>query len=259
MTLSFALSAETATFVLVAARVAGLIVIAPVFSSQIVPTVVRAALVVILAVAIMPLVPLVHGGSVLILGAGVTIQFVVGALMGSIMAMILSAFGIAGQVITYQLGLGLAVFANPGLVGASSMLSEWNSLWALFIYVALRGPELMVVAFRQSFTALPLTQLGIPTSALAFTVGVMSSVFAVGLLVAAPLMVAGLVSDLSIGVLSRAFPQINAFFMSLPLKLGLALLILLISLPLFFAIIPNALNQGWRDVSHLLFLLEHKP
>jgi len=78
-------------------------------------------------------------------------------------------------------------------------------------------------------------------------------------LIAAPMMVAGLISDLSVGVLARAFPQINAFFMSLPLKFGLVLLVMLAAVPLFYAVVPNVLDRAYMDLSHLLVLLEQRP
>jgi flagellar biosynthetic protein FliR len=258
VTLAVALGAETDTFILVSARVAGMTVVAPMFSALTIPALVRVAVIVVLGVVLTPLVPLVHAPFVL-LGGGVALQFAVGALLGSVVAMFLSAFDIAGQVVTYQLGIGLAAYSNPALVGASSVLSEWEGLLALLVFVALRGPEMMVVALRDSFIALPLTHVGIPVGALAFVVGLFSSVLAIALLVAAPLVAAGLVAQLGMGVLSRAFPQISGFFLQLPVSLGLALLVLLASLPLFFEIVPNALTEAFTDLSRLLVLLEGRP
>jgi flagellar biosynthetic protein FliR len=258
MTLSLALNAESDTFILVGSRVSGLVLTAPMFSARAIPTLVTTAVILVLSIVLTPLVPLVHT-NFLLLGGGVVLQFAIGALMGSILAMFLSAFTIAGQIVTYQLGIGLASFSNPALIGASSMLSEWEGLLALFIFVALQGPELLVMALRDSFTALPLTHVGIPPDALAFVVGLFGTVLEIALLVAAPLVVVGLVADLSVGILGRAFPQVSAFFLSLPVKLGLALLVLLASLPLFFALVPNALTQGFTDLSRLLVLLEGRP
>jgi len=248
VTLAVALGAETDTFILVSARVAGMTLVAPMFSALTIPPLVRVAVIVVLAVALTPLVPLVHAPLVLI-GGGVALQFAVGALLGSVVAMFLSAFDIAG----------LAAYSNPALVGASSVLSEWEGLLALLVFVALRGPEMMVVALRDSFVALPLSHVGIPVGALAFVVGLFSSVLAIALLVAAPLVAAGLVAQLGMGVLSRAFPQISGFFLQLPVSLGLALVVLLASLPLFFEIVPNALTQAFTDLSRLLVLLEGRP
>ncbi len=259
MTLTLALSAESETFVLTAARVAGVVVTAPMFSAATIPSLVRVALVAILAVAIMPGLPLVGGGLGLLLGAGLLLQFLIGLLLGSVVTIVMSAFSVAGQAITYQLGVGLAAFANPAVVGASSVLAEWFTLLALLVYVILRGPELVVVALSDSFKAMPLSATALAPAAPLFVVGLFRSALEVALLIAAPMMVAGLVSDLTIGIVSRAFPQINAFFMSLPVKFGLVLLVMLAVMPLFYAIVPNVLARAYTDLSHLLVLLEHHP
>jgi flagellar biosynthetic protein FliR len=259
MTLTLALSAESETFVLTASRVAGVMVTAPMFSAQTIPALVRTALIAVLAAAVMPSLKLVAGGAPLVLGAGIVLQFLVGLLLGSVVTIVLSAFSVAGQAITYQLGVGLSAFANPAVVGASSVLAEWFTLLSLLVFVILRGPELVVVALVQSFQAIPLSATQIAPAAPAFVAGLFSSAITIALLVAAPMMVAGLVSDLTIGIVARAFPQINAFFMSLPVKFGLVLVVMLAAVPLFFAIVPNVLSRGYTDLSHLLVLLEGRP
>jgi len=259
MTLTLALDADSETYLLTAARVAGVVVTAPMFSAQTIPALVRVALVAVLAAAIMPGLPLVVGGLPLILGASLLLQFLIGLLLGSVVSIVLSAFAVAGQAITYQLGVGLAAFANPAVVGASSVLAEWFTLLSLLVFVILRGPELVVVALVDSFKAMPLSATGIVPSVPLLVVGLFSSALEVALLIAAPMMVAGLISDLSVGVLARAFPQINAFFMSLPLKFGLVLLVMLAAVPLFYAVVPNVLDRAYMDLSHLLVLLEQRP
>jgi flagellar biosynthetic protein FliR len=259
MTLTLALDADSETYLLTAARVAGVVVTAPMFSAQTIPALVRVALVAVLAAAIMPGLPLVVGGLPLILGASLLLQFLIGLLLGSVVSIVLSAFAVAGQAITYQLGVGLAAFANPAVVGASSVLAEWFTLLSLLVFVILRGPELVVVALVDSFKAMPLSATGTVPSVPLLVVGLFSSALEVALLIAAPMMVAGLISDLSVGVLARAFPQINAFFMSLPLKFGLVLLVMLAAVPLFYAVVPNVLDRAYMDLSHLLVLLEQRP
>lgn len=259
MTLTLALDADSETYLLTAARVAGVVVTAPMFSAATIPALVRVALVAVLAAAIMPGLPLVAGGLPLILGASLVLQFVIGLLLGSVVTIVMAAFAIAGQAITYQLGVGLAAFANPAVVGASSVLAEWFTLLSLLVFVILRGPELVVVALADSFRAMPLSATGLVPSVPLFVVGLFSSALEVALLIAAPMMVAGLISDLSVGVLARAFPQINAFFMSLPLKFGLVLVVMLAAVPLFYAVVPNVLDRAYTDLSHLLVLLEQRP
>lgn len=256
MTLALQLTGLTTTFLLVSARVAGIIVSAPFFSSSYIPAMLRVAMVFLLGVILTPglhVASSMNGAELMI---GILVQFAVGVLMGLVLALFQSLFGIAGQIITYQLGVGLAVAANPGLLTEGSFLAEWETLLALFVFVVGGGPELMVVALHASFQAISINALVIPGAAFGFVVGLFQTVLEVALLMAAPLVITGLIVNLSVGILSRAFPQINAYFFSLPINFGLSLLMFLAILPLMFSVMPTIWQHGWTDVSHLLVYLE---
>lgn len=257
MTLALEMTGLTTTFFLVAARVAGIMVTAPFFSSSYIPAMMRVALVFILALV---LTPGLHASSSmtlgLTLGVGVLIQFMIGTMMGLVLALFQSIFGMAGQIITYQLGVGLAVAANPGLLTEGSFLSEWETLLAVFVFVVAGGPELMVVALHASFQAISINALVIPGASFGFITGLFQTVLEVALLMAAPLVMTGMIVNISVGVLSRAFPQLNAYFFSLPINFGLSLLMFVITLPLMLSVMPNIWHQAWTDVSRLLVYLE---
>jgi flagellar biosynthetic protein FliR len=259
MTLSLQLTALTTTFFLVTARVAGIIVTAPLFSSTYIPRMLRIAMVFILGLVLAPglhIAPSMTAGPALVLG--IVVQFAVGTMMGLILALFLSLFGMAGQIITYQLGVGLAVAANPGLLSQGSFLAEWNTLLATFVFVVGGGPELMVTALHYSFQAISINALVIPAASFGFVTGLFQTALEVAILVAAPLIITGLIVNLSVGVLARTFPQINAYFFALPINFGLSLLIFVAILPLMLSVMPTIWHQAWTDVSRLLVFLEGK-
>ena len=259
MTLSAAASGLTTTALLVLARVVGMVLVAPVFSSHTVPLMVRAGLAIALALVLTPGLGVVHPGGIVELGLATVVQLAIGVLMGMVLAVFLAVFGLAGEVVTYQLGVGLAAQANPSLLAAGSFLSEWQTLLGIFVYVVAGGPELSVTALHASFQAIPLSAMVIPGPALGFVVGLMQTALMVALLMAMPMVTAGFIVNISVGVISRAFPQINAYFLALPINFGVSLLVFLALLPILLSVIPNFWNMGWRDLSHLLVLLEGKP
>lgn len=258
MSIEIALTNYLSTFVLVLARLAGLIVSAPVIGSSLVPMRLKAGMAVLFSLALSSTVSAVHATGIA-LGLAIGFQFVTGVLIGLVLAIFLAIFGMAGQLITYQLGVGLAVAANPGLLSAGSFLSEWQTLAATFIFVAGGGLELTIRALAASFVALPLTRAVIPGPAIGFVVGVFQSALATALLIAAPLFLTGLVVNMAVGVLSRAAPQINAYFLSLPVNLGISLLVLIAMIPILFGLMPHVWHRAFLDVSRLLALLEGRP
>ncbi|NMP23068.1 flagellar biosynthetic protein FliR [Sulfobacillus harzensis] len=256
MTLALDLTEATVTFLLVAARIAGIIVTAPLFSSSYIPAMLRVAMVFVLALILTPGLHADASMTGVALSIGILVQFVVGTMMGLVLALFLSLFGMAGQVITYQLGVGLAVAANPGLLSEGSFLAEWETLLALFVFIVGGGPELMIVALHSSFQAISINALVIPGASFGFVTGLFQTVLEIALLMAAPLVMTGLIVNLAVGVLSRAFPQLNAYFFSLPINFGLSLLMFVIILPTMLAVMPTIWQHAWTDVSRLLVYLE---
>lgn len=259
MQIALPLSDALLTVFLVGARLAGLVVSAPVFSSPLIPGMLKAGLVVLLSLTIAATLPAMGAMSGLAFGLGLVFQFTVGVMLGLVLSVFLSIFGMAGQIITYQLGVGLAVEADPALLSGGSFLAEWETLIATFFFVAAGGLELTVQALNASFTALPISVHVLPTSALAFLEGLFQTALTMLILVAAPMLLAGLVVNFSVGVISRAIPQLNAFFMAMPLGFGVGLLVLTASLPLLFQMIPTIWQRAFEDLSHLLVLLGGKP
>lgn len=247
------------TFLLVAARIAGLVVAAPVLGSALIPNLLRVGLILMLALAITPTLSVVVSSGSVLLGIGVILQFLVGLLMGLVLSLFMAIFAVAGQVVTYQMGLGLAVAASPGLLSAGSFLSEWETLMATFVFVAGHGLELLVLALQASFRALPLDHAGIPLHAMGFVVGLMQTVLTMTILVAAPLLMVGLVANVTVGVIARAFPQMNAYFIALPVGIGLTLLVFAGSLPILMSTLPSIWHQAFDALSHLLAVFGGAP
>lgn len=258
MTINMAAQELTQEYFLIAARMTGLVFTAPVFSSLYVPNMLKVAVIMVISLVLAPDMKILAMPSVL-WALTLIIQFAIGALIGIILSVFLSVFDMAGQVVSYELGLGLAITSNPALGESSSFLSEWQSLLALFVFVVSGGLELSVIALHASFQAIGLNVLVFPLSALRFVAGLMSSALTMTLLMAFPLLLAGLVVNLAVGILSRAFPQMNAYFITLPVNLGVSLVVFAAMIPILVGILPNFWNQAFTDISHLLALLEGKP
>ena len=257
MTISLAFVDLTQEYFLIAARITGLIFTAPVFGSAYVPKMLKLGLIVILAAVLAPSVKIMTMPTFLWVLA-LVIQFAIGVLIGLVLALFMSVFGMAGQIVTYQLGLGLAITSNPALEESGSFLAEWQSLLALFVFVVSGGLELSVLALHASFQAISPNVTAFPLPALSFVIGLMSSALTMTLLVAFPLLLSGLVVNLAVGFLSRAFPQMNAYFIALPVNIGVALLVFAAMIPVLMGILPNFWNKAFTDISRLLVLLEGK-
>jgi flagellar biosynthetic protein FliR len=218
--------------VLVSARVIGMMLIAPIWSMATVPITIRGAIAVVLSLAILPGVPdtpvAVDGVSVL---APIATEMVLGLAIGLSAAVFLAGVAVAAEVVSLQMGLSLGVaFGGMADVGTPGV-GQLEGQFSLAVYVAVGGHLALVAAVAQSFRAIP------PGGALALQSGghallaLGGSIFPVAVQVAAPMMVALLITNIGLAVLNRAVPQLNTMMVAVPVTVSVGLVALGATMP----------------------------
>jgi flagellar biosynthesis protein FliR len=215
------------------ARVLGLIAAAPLFNNAAIPPTVKLALGLAVTAAIGPAagpMPEVSPGS----GAGLLIlvgQGIIGATMGFAMRIAFAAADLAGDLCGLQMGLGFATFYDPQSANNSAVLSDFFGVIVTLILLAGNGHLLMLGALAQSFQTIPVTASPLPADTLSHVAEWGSVVFRYGLLLALPLVVAMLIANLALGILTKAAPQLNIFAVGFPLTIFSGFIILWIGMP----------------------------
>lgn len=225
---------EVVTFMLVFGRAGGLIVSAPFWSSRTVPLVVRVWIAMILAVATYPLVPIVSlpgGITLLSLFMALIGEIFLGLILGWVAQLLFAAMRLAGQEIEIKSGLGLIQLVDPHEGGQSGVLSAFLELVAGLIFFSMNGHHLLIQALLASYKVFPLGGEKFVTRVLEGVVGSTGEIFSIALRVSAPVIVGLILSDIVLGILSRAIPQMNVFLVAQPLQFGFGILLLMLSLP----------------------------
>jgi len=153
-----------------------------------------------------------------------------GVLVGTMARLIMSALETAGFLIAAQTGLAFAQTFDPGQGTQGAMVSTFLSLVGALLVFESGLHHLALGAIAGSYTLLPPNGL-IPTADMAeLAITLVAGAFALGLQLAAPFLVFGLLLYAALGVLSRLMPQLQIFFMALPLSIltGFVLLMLFI-------------------------------
>lgn len=225
---------EVVTFMLIFGRTAGLMVAAPFWSSRVVPVVVRVWVAILLAIAIYPLVNVVSGSAErtpLALFLGFAGELLFGLMLGWLAQLLFAAIRLAGQEIEIKSGLGLIQLVDPHEGGQSGIFSAFLELMAGMIFFSLSGHHLLIQALSSSYNVFPLGGEKFITRALEGLVSSGGEIFTIALKVSAPVIMGLLLSDIVLGILSRAIPQMNVFLVAQPLQFGFAVLLLMLSLP----------------------------
>jgi len=221
-------------FILVLTRISALFLVLPFFSWKSIPVRVRVSMLVFLSVFISTVRPFsVDSGGVSAPEAILLIsnEAVYGLALGLIAVFVFSTIRVAGRFIERQMGLAMANILDPLTGERAQPLSSLLEMTFIIIFLAANGHHIFLLTISRSYEAFPAGS--IPTIDV-LTGGVIkagSVMFLASLRLAAPIVAAFLVLMVVLGVLARIVPEMNILFISLPLRVGLGLLMVMIFLP----------------------------
>ncbi|HVY08469.1 MAG TPA: flagellar biosynthetic protein FliR [Burkholderiales bacterium] len=227
------LNALLAAFAFPMARILALVSTAPIFGNRGVPRRTRLLVGLAIGIVVAPLagpIPDVSPSSYE--GLAVLLQqIIIGTAMGMAMRVAFAAVDTAGEVIGLQMGLGFATFFDPQRGNNAPVVAQLLGLLAILFFLALNGHLLMISTLAESFTTLPVgADLFGPRAAYNIvTWG--GQMFAAGFTLALPVVAALLITNLALGVLTRAAPQLNIFAVGFPITLLLGFFMLALVLP----------------------------
>ena len=235
------------------ARVLAVLAAAPVLGQTRIPARVRIGLavgIVIVLVPTLPAPPPVAPGS----AAGLLIlatQVVIGLAIGFALRLVFTAVEMAGDLIGLQMGLGFAMFYDPGNVQHTPILGQFMGLLATLSFLAINGHLMVISALADSFRALPIDAQLLGSNLFDVLARHGAIIFIAGLQLALPLIITMLVVNLALGVLTRAAPQLNIFAVGFPLTLAIGFGALILTLPYFGPVFERTLDQAFMFVTDL--------
>jgi flagellar biosynthesis protein FliR len=235
---------ELAGFILVLARVTPLFVIAPLFSSTMIPARVRGIIAVGISIGLTPIA--LHGqhvpGDPVTLAALVVEGLLVGLGFAFVLAVLMAAVESAGSVIDVVSGFSYGNLINPANGEETAVINRFYSLVGTLIFLVIGGDAWTLRGLDRTFTLVPLTDGPRLSSLVGGAEQVFSTIFASALEVAAPVLIALLITDVAFGVVSRVVPQLNIFAVGFPTKVAVAMLVVGAALPFTANWISNQLS-----------------
>jgi len=231
------------------ARVAGLVAVAPVFGNAGIPRSTKAAIAIAFTVALAPLVPPPPGLDPYS-GAGLAIlaaQMLIGTAMGLAMRFVFTAVDVAGELAGLQMGLGFATFFDPQNATQTPVVAQMMGLLATLTFLAINGHLMMLQALADSFASVPVAAgLAAGRGAWLELARMGSAIFVTGLMLALPVVVALLMTNVALGILTRAAPQLNIFAVGFPLTILVGWAVLGLALPHAAPLLVQAFGEGLK-------------
>jgi flagellar biosynthesis protein FliR len=234
--------------VLVAARMGGLVLTAPVFSARTIPTAVRTLVVVLVSVLLAPVAMGSHTGTPALTPAAVLTETVIGMTIGLGAALIVGASEAAGAILGVQIGLEGAALLDPVSQSESSALGQFTNLFTITLLLSLNLHLVMLQAVASSFVRLPVGATLHLDAGLSALVGLGSRLFVMGVRFASPVIAAVMVANAMLAVLGRVAPQMNLLAISFPVQIAVGVFALGAALPFIAAWL-----HGWQfEYQHML-------
>jgi len=226
-----ALSGIILTYLLVFARVGAMVMLLPAIGEMGVPSRVRLILALAITFALTPQVqgnyPGVTPASTVALVIMIVQEVTAGVLVGSMARIIMSALQIAGSLIATQIGLAYAQTIDPTQNTQGAVVGNFMSLLGTTLIFATNLHHLAIGAIAGSYHMLP-PGGHLPTDDMAqLVIMLTSSSFALGFQLAAPFLVFGFAVYAGLGVLAKLMPQLQIFFVAVPINIMCGFLIML--------------------------------
>lgn len=241
-------------FLLIAFRIGGIFISAPILNSRSVPRRLKVGLVIMMALLLVPIVPnhVIQTTSHLSLVLMIIGEVTIGLLIGFTSYLVFAAIQMGGEMVGNQVGFGMSQIFDPTNQDESSVVASFMVLFGSLLYLHLDGHHLILSGVTRSFSILPLGQgfnLSIATTITDFV----AKIFIISIQITAPILVVMTLLNFVFGLVTKVSPQLNIFFnLGFILSPIVGLLVLLLSLPLFRVLMTSLTEQMGPDILRLL-------
>src|SRR5829696_4739654 len=244
---------QVAGFFLVLARVSPLFLLAPLFSSKMIPGRARGVLALGLSIGILPVVgrghieldALGYGGLILKeLLVGLAFAYALGAMFAAMQA--------AGALLDTLIGFSFGAMVDPVTGTQSTVLSQMYALVGVAVFVAIGGDGWVIKGLARTYDAVPLLEAPAIGSMVQGAQVAFSGIFVSAFMIGAPVLIALIIVDAAFGVVSRVVPQLNIFAVGFPAKMIVGLVLIGASLPFVSDYIGYELQQSVAQALHTL-------
>lgn len=245
------------------ARFIGFIYIVPFFGGAVVPAQVKVATATALVIITYPalLAELPPDGAPLPFGAvgfvGILAKEIfVGFTLGFVASLVFEAVQVAGRIADFQRGSTMSELFAPQLQERVSELGQFKLQLAIVIFLTTGAHRFFISALVRSFEFIPALKFPNIESgwspAAEFLTMMTGSVLSIGIQLAVPIVITLLLTDLFFGLINRVAPQVNVFFLSMPVKMWIGIFVLAVMMPFLIERFQTFFDLSYRAFEFMI-------
>jgi len=244
-------------FLLVLVRINAMIMIAPFFSSGVIPFRMKAMLSFFITLVVFPV---ISAGAVKIPSSMglyyllVLQEAMIGIFIGFLVSIVFAAFQVSGQYYAAQIGFGINEVFDPLSQVSVPVIGQLKNFIGILVFLMINGHHFLIEAVCRSFELAPLFGVGRGATGgyLKFISYSFSGMFIVALKIALPIVAVSFLITVAMGVLAKAAPQMNIMMLGFPFQIFTAFILLIITTPLIIKIMQVGIERSFKMLTNVL-------
>lgn len=165
-----------------------------------------------------------------------------GVVLGIITNLAFEAVLMAGSLMDVQIGLSMVSVLDPNSKTSTTVIGNLLHFIAMMIFFVIDGHHMLIKSLVESFILVPLGKNILYTDTMMALIDIIAKYFAIGLKIAIPIVMIIIITDLCMGLISRAVPQINVMILGMPVKMLVGLIAVSISLTLVVKVFIGSIS-----------------
>ncbi len=246
-------------FILILVRVTGLFVISPIFGRSNTPTILKIGISVMLALILLPLkinTFYLEIDNIRTLMLWTITEFLIGIIIGFIAFIYFSLVYLGGMLADIQMGFGMVNIMDPQTNAQMPLMGGFYNILLSMIFLAINGHHKLIRALIHSYDIIPIGfKITVNESAIQYLIKIFTETFMLAFQLSAPIMITILLAHVILGILARTMPQMNIFVVGLPLKIGIGILVILLSLEIFIPFSENLFDKMFQAIYELMQII----
>jgi len=244
-------------FLLVLVRINAMIMIAPFFSSGVIPFRLKALLPFFIALVVFPV---ISAGAVKVPASMglyylmVLQEAAIGVFIGFLVSIVFAAFQLSGQFYAAQIGFGINEVYDPLAQVSVPLVGQLKNFIGILVFLMINGHHFMIEAVCRSFELAPFfgASREATGSFLKYIVYSFSGMFIVALKIALPIVAVSFLISVTMGVLAKAAPQMNIMMLGFPFQIFAAFILLIITTPMVVKIMQIGIERSFKMLTNVL-------
>jgi len=239
--------ARTVGFLLLYIRFGALFMAVPIFSHQSIPVSVKAAMAFFFTVVFYPSMPepqiaiTMPSLTVAILG-----ELLFGLAIGVVLQLAFHVITFAGGLISFAMGFSLASAIDPQTGVSMPIISQFLSLLALMMLFTIDMHHWILLYANASMAAVPLGGFMLTENLFNYIIKAAGNMFVVGFMIAFPITALNWLADIIFGMLMKSMPQFNLLVIGFPIKITVALVVLIATLGATLLIVRQQMSGAFN-------------